>query len=79
MSSPVWKCYDVSRNTEKFVVYVLHDDMMNGWFIFNSRFSDVRADLRITALQRVTAPREPELIAAAQSVRVYTSQSAACF
>ncbi len=32
-----------------YVVYVLHDDMMNGWFIFNSRFSDVRADLRITA------------------------------
>ncbi len=23
--------------------------MMNGWFIFNSRFSDVRADLRITS------------------------------
>ncbi len=22
---------------------------MNGWFIFNSRFSDVRADLRITS------------------------------
>ncbi len=32
-----------------FVVYVLHDDMMNVWFIFNSRFSDIRADLRITA------------------------------
>ncbi len=27
-----------------YVVYVLHDDMMNGWLIFNSRFSDVRAD-----------------------------------
>ncbi len=32
-----------------FVVYVLHDDMMNGWLIFNRRFSDVRADLHITA------------------------------
>ncbi len=30
-------------------VYVLHDDMMNGWFILNSRFSDIRADLCITA------------------------------
>ncbi len=28
---------------------VLHDDMMNGWFIFNSRFSDVSADLCITS------------------------------
>ncbi len=25
------------------------DNMMNGWFIFNSRFSDVGADLHITA------------------------------
>ncbi len=33
----------------KNVVYVLHDGMMNGWFIFNSRFSDLRADLHITA------------------------------
>ncbi len=32
-----------------YVLYVLHDDMINGWFIFNSRFSDVRSDLRITA------------------------------
>ncbi len=42
----------MSRETMKkslFVMYVLHDDMMNGWLIFNSRFSDVRADLRITA------------------------------
>ncbi len=23
--------------------------MVNGWFIFNSRFSDVRADLHITS------------------------------
>ncbi len=41
-SSPVWKCYDVLRNNEKCA-------MSNGWFIFNSRFSDLRADLRITA------------------------------
>ncbi len=42
----------MSRETMKkslFVMYVLHDDMMNGWLIFNSRFSDVRADLRISA------------------------------
>ncbi len=31
------------------ILIVLHDDMTNGWFIFNSRFSDVRADLRITS------------------------------
>ncbi len=39
MSSPVWKCYEVSRNNEKLAicVYVLHNDMMNEWFIFNSR------------------------------------------
>ncbi len=34
--------------------------MMNGWLIFNSRFSDVGADLRITA-----PTRPPELITVA--------------
>ncbi len=48
MSSPVWKCYEVSRNNEKLAicVYVLHNDMMNdGSFLT----ADVRADPHITA------------------------------
>ncbi len=37
------------RETMKNILYVFLDDMMNGGFIFNSRFSDLRADLCITA------------------------------
>ncbi len=44
ISSPVWKCYDVSRNNEK--IAICHVCFAWWWII---RFSDIRADLLITA------------------------------
>ncbi len=44
----ILRCFEETMKKSLYVVYVLHHVMMNGWFIFNSRFSDIRADLRIT-------------------------------
>ncbi len=47
--------------------------MMNGWFIFNSRFSDVRTDLRITSATHYGSD------AATGADHGYSSQVNACF
>ncbi len=83
MSSPVWKCYDVSRKQLKilFVVYILHDDMMNGWFIFTA--DSVTLELICASLHTSVARYGSTGTRAdhGHSVNacVYTSHAAACF
>ncbi len=63
-----------------FVEHVLHDDKMNAWLIFICRFRDVITAHHCIHLWHFTAPREPQLIAAALvSACVYTGLAAACF